>query len=154
MYSAEDYLEMTKSLDQGLLAKAFEEKTIEAIKLSSKEFSGNKLVADINIDSKDRIYSLSNGFLVHNCSFCKEAALARTYTQMDIFESYGEFMIQHPDTEELVKVNSKAKVKFFDTVNHLVVYGPIQVAISNGFPIHSDTIRRLVTRESFRVLSE
>lgn len=129
---------------------------MKTLKLVEKRLIGKRSVGDIEIPHPHRF--LVNGTVLHNCaaqcSFCKEAALARTYTQMDIFESYGEFMIQHPDTEELVKVNSKAKVKFFDTVNHLVVYGPIQVAISNGFPIHSDTIRRLVTRESFRVLSE
>lgn len=86
------------------------------------------------------------------CVFCKESNLARNYTQMQIEEETG--IIEFDFEGETIKVEGMSRVKFWDTDNNLMVYGPLQVAIANKFPISKYSLRKLAKEETFRVLSD
>lgn len=116
----------------------------------------NVLVGDISIDHPDHIY-LVNGTMVHNCtnscSFCKESSQAREFCQMDLFEETGIIKVKAPNGEEL-EIPSKAKVKFWDKDNEVMILGPIQIAIQRGFPISIDSLQKYYDGKLFRVLAE
>jgi hypothetical protein len=87
-----------------------------------------------------------------SCSFCKESILAREFSQVDIFEKTGIIRVTFEGVTR--DVPSIAKVKFWDSENEIMIFGPIQVAIYKSFPIYKESLRRLVSGESVRVLAE
>lgn len=79
-----------------------------------------------------------------SCSFCKESLLARGFTQASFKDSTGILEVDPMDGGEPIRnIPSKSRVKFFDMKNDIVVYGPIQVALANEFPIAKDSIKKL-----------
>lgn len=74
---------------------------------------------------------------------CKESLLARTFQQASFKEGTGVLDVDLDDGTTIRNVPSKARVKFFDTKNDLIVFGPLQVALANKFPIARDSLRKL-----------
>lgn len=93
-----------------------------------------------------------------SCSFCKESYLARSFTQVDINELTGLIRI-HPDEDrfpelEPFTIPGKVRVKFWDSINNIMSYGPLQVALVNKFPIEDASFIKVATNESYRLLSD
>lgn len=87
------------------------------------------------------------------CAFCKESLLGRNYTQADFNEETGILRIKMEDGKE-VDVLGKVRVKFWDPKAETVVYGPLQVAIFNGYPIAKDSLEKLKRGELVRYLAD
>lgn len=86
------------------------------------------------------------------CSFCKESCLSRGFTQTDIKTPTGILKVNIEGEE--VEIPGQAKVKFYDTENKIMIYGPIEIPLHKNFPISISSLRKIKDRELFRVLAE
>jgi len=91
-----------------------------------------------------------------SCMFCKESLIARGFTEVAVSESTGVLQLSIDlDGEHLeFSTPSKAKVKFWDSAASVMVYGPISVAITKGYPVSIDSIQKLVGKQLTRYLSD
>jgi len=91
-----------------------------------------------------------------SCSFCKEANIARNFTQMPISEATSIIRVTfgHGDMKKKIEVPAKIKVRFFDSRVGSTIYGPLSVAIANEFPIDCRSLERIYDGEFFRVMSD
>lgn len=100
--------------------------------------------------------SINNVNITHgcpaNCSFCKESLLSRGYTQIDITERTGILRLRIDGRE--FEVLGKTKVKFWDSVNQIMVLGPLQVALKFNFPIANDSLEKLWTGQLTHLIQD
>lgn len=116
---------------------------------------GESRVGDIQVDSPDHTY-LINGVSIHNstinpinvafgcpsfCSFCKEAILARSHTEMNALETTGTVILKHNGEER--EFPAKTTVEYYDQQNETIVYGPVQIPLAHNFPIKKSSLDKL-----------
>lgn len=132
---------------------------MKLLRLIRRKSLGKMRVGDIAIPYPHR-YILNGVAVVHNCPascmFCKESLIARGFTEVAVSESTGVLQLSIDlDGEHLeFSTPSKAKVKFWDSAAKVMVYGPISVAITKGYPVSIDSIRKLVGKQLTRYLSD
>ena len=148
------YEEMTQELDQSKLTMLLSEELIFPHEITSSYSHGIQDVFDIEIDSKDGLFTISD-LAVHNC---KESLLARGFMEASFHPISGEIRVTFIDDDgkkyEQV-VPSKARVKFWDSENYIIIYGAIEIAIANSYPIAKDSLRKLLTdRYLWRLLED
>lgn len=87
-----------------------------------------------------------------NCSFCKEALIARSYAESNIYETSGEITLHWEGKTQ--SFPAKTKVKFFDPNIQSIVYGPLQVPIGLKYPLADESLRKLFEGTLVRMLAD